>query len=166
MAVRRLAAEGELLVRDRRERHPMERGYAVRRDRGAVLRRRVADVALELPTRMDLRRAAHVPVARDLREDRCGSDRGAFRVAVDDRLLLEPERPHAEAVDEADGVGARHAAERRAERLEVRSVQPARVDAAGAAHDDGGLRRGAQDERIQLLPAGFVVLLRVVEACE
>jgi hypothetical protein len=45
-------------------------------------------------------------------------------------------------------------------------VEPARVDAAHAADHDRRPRRGAKDERIELLATGLVVLLRVVQACE
>src|SRR3954453_3256382 len=98
------AAEGELLVGDRGERHPVERRDAVRTDQRAVLRGRVAHVALEFPGRVDGGGAAHVAVASDLREDRSAGDRRALRVTVDDRLLLVAERPDAEAVDQAEGL--------------------------------------------------------------
>ena len=44
---------------------------------------------------------AHVAVARDLGDDRRGGDRGARRVAVDDRPLGALELRHREAVDQA-----------------------------------------------------------------
>ena len=45
-------------------------------------------------------------------------------------------------------------------------MQAARVDAAHAARDDGDLRGGAQDERVQLLAGLGVVLLGVVERAQ
>src|SRR5437773_1104523 len=78
-------AQRELRVRDRRERQAMDRRDPALDDRGAVLGRRVADVGVEVPVRMPLGGAAHVAVARDLREDRCRRDRGRAAVAVDDR---------------------------------------------------------------------------------
>jgi hypothetical protein len=166
MCARRSAAERQLLVRDRRERQAVERRDPVCGDRRAVLRRRVADVALELPASMDLGGTAHVAVARDLREDRSARDRRALGVAVDDRLLLVLERADAEAVDEADGVVASDAAKCCLQCLEVRAVKPAGVDAADAPDDDCRLRGGAEDERVELLAPRLVVLLRVVEARE
>jgi hypothetical protein len=110
--------------------------------------------------------APHVAVARDLREHRSSGDRGARRVAADDRALLVADVAEAKAIDEADRMLARDAFERCAERLEVRAVQPARVDAADAANHDRRLRRGAEDERVELLAPGLGVLLRVVQPRE
>jgi hypothetical protein len=115
---------------------------------------------------MAARGAPHVAIPCHLREDGSCRDRGARRVTADDGPLLEPDVAKPEAVDQADGLFARYALQRRPERLEVRSVEAARVDAAHAAHDDRGLRRGTQNERVELLAAGLGVLLRVVEASE
>lgn len=80
--------------------------------------------------------------------------------------MLQPELRHTEPIDEAERVLASESAKGGSERLEVRHVQAARVDAARAAHDDRRARRRAQDEWVQLLAARLGVLLRVVEAGE
>ena len=84
------ALERELLVGHRLERQPVQRRDAEALDRGAVLGRRVADVGRELPARIARLHAVHEAVARDLRDHGGGGDRGARRVAADDRALLEP----------------------------------------------------------------------------
>ena len=68
-----------------------------------------------------------------------------------DRALLVAEVADREAVGQADAAGARDLQQRVAQRGEVRHVQAAGVDPAHAARDDDGLRRGAQDDRVQLL---------------
>ena len=78
--------EGELLVGERLEAQPVQRRDAEALDRLAVLGGRVADVGVEAPARVLVVGAAHVAVARDLGDDRRRGDRGALRVAVDDRL--------------------------------------------------------------------------------
>jgi hypothetical protein len=115
---------------------------------------------------MDLRGPTHVAVAGDLREDRRRSDRRTLRVTVDHGALFVTERTDSESVDKADRVLARNALERAAQRVEVRAMKPARVDPANAAHDHGRPRRRPQHERVELLAAGLVVLLRVVQAGE
>jgi hypothetical protein len=110
--------------------------------------------------------APHVAIARHLGEHGSGSDRGARRVAADDRTLLVADVAEAKAVDEADRILARDAFEGAAKRFEVRAVQPTRVDPAHAADDDRRLGRRAEDERIELLAPGLGVLLRVVQPRE
>src|SRR3954470_13603768 len=112
-----------------------------------MLGRRVADVRLEVPPGMAVRRAPHVAVACHLREHRRGGDRGAGPIAADDGALLVADVAKAKAVDEADRVLARDALEGGAERLEVRTMQAARVDPSHAADDDRRLRRRAENER-------------------
>src|SRR5436853_434696 len=65
----------------------MQRRDALAKNRVAVLGRRVADVLREAPAGMLAVGVAHVAIARDLRDDRRRSDRGARRVAVDDRAV-------------------------------------------------------------------------------
>jgi hypothetical protein len=112
---------------------------------------------------MAARGAPHVAIPCHLREDGSSRDRGARRVTADDGPLLEADVAKPEAVDEADGLFARHALQRGPERLEVRSVEAASVDTAHAAHDDRGLRRGTQNKRVELLTTGLGVLLRIVQ---
>jgi len=159
----RPSAERELLVRDRRERQPVERRDPVRRDRRAVLGCGIADIGLELPRGVARRRAAHVAVARHLGEDRRSGDGRTPRVAADDSPLLDLEVGDAEAVDQAQRVLAPQAAESGSQRLEIRHVEAAGVDPTRATDDDRCSGRGAHHERIQLLAAGFGVLLRVVQ---
>ena len=71
---------------------------------------------------MQLVGAVHVAVARDLGDDRRRRDRGARRVAADDRALLVPEVRHREAVDEADAARAARRA-RSASRSAARFVR-------------------------------------------
>lgn len=80
--------------------------------------------------------------------------------------MLVAEVRQLESVDEAQGVFAGDPPEGRAQPGDVRDVQPSRVDPTYAANDDRRLRRGSQDERVELLAARFAVLLRVVEAGE
>ena len=77
---------------------------------GGVRRRDVADVRAEAVVRVERVEPAHVAVARHLRDDRRGRDRGALRVAVDDRAVRRRRRAEPEAVDEADLRGRRSAA--------------------------------------------------------
>ena len=63
----------------------------------------------EAPARVLLVGAAHVAVAGHLRDDRRRGDRGAGRVAVDDRPLGTLELGDGEAVDEAQHLAV-HAA--------------------------------------------------------
>src|SRR3954471_14648784 len=136
--------ELELLVRRALEREAVQRRDAEALDGVAVLGRRVADVVGEAPARMQAVGAVHEAVARDLGDDRGGGDGRALGVSVDDRaqrpLELLAER---EAVAEALHAGPGDAAQRVAQRREVRLVQPEAVDAARAAADDVHLRRGA-----------------------
>ena len=144
----------------------MQRGDPLLGYRRPVLRRRVADVRVEVPLRVALGGAAHVAVAGDLCQHGGRRDRGTARVAADHRAVLEAKPRDAKAVDKAQRLVARHAVERRAQRLKVRHVEPARVDAARAARHDRGPRRGPQDERVELLPARLGVLLGVVQVGE
>ena len=161
---RRSGRQAQLGVSDGLERHPVQRRDAVLGDRRPVLRRRVADVGREVPFRVDLRRPAHVPVARDLRQDRGGRYRGTAAVAVDHRPLLVLERGDVEAVDEADRARSRHPLQRGAQGVEVGHVKAAGVDAAHAARDDGGRAGGPHHQRVELLAGLLGVLLGVVEA--
>jgi hypothetical protein len=115
---------------------------------------------------MDVVGAVHEAVARDLGDDRCGGDRGARGVAVDDRPLLVAELGHREAVDEAQAVRASDPCQGVAQRGEVRVVQAARVDAAHAAGHDVDAHRRAQDDRVELVAGLGVVLLGVVQGRE
>ena len=144
----------------------MQRRDAVRLDRRPVLGGRVADVGLEVPSRMALRRALHVPVARDLGEHRGRRYGSAAAVPVHHRALLVRQLATPKAVHQADGSLAGHSHEGGAQRLEVRFVQPEAVDPPHAAADHGGLGGRPQHQRVQLLAARLGVLLGVVEAGE
>jgi hypothetical protein len=73
---------------------------------------------------MPLGRAAHEAVARDLGKHRRARDRGALRVAPDDRTLCDAEVGDTEAVDQADRVRRRNADQRLAQSGEVGAVSP------------------------------------------
>ena len=76
----------------------------------------------------------HVAVAGDLGDHRGGGDRGAARVAVDDRPVLDRTAlPEREAVAETDRARHRDPLEAAGERLEVGDVKAAGVDPAHAA---------------------------------
>ena len=69
-------------------------------------RRRIADVLCEAPAWVQSIRVVHVAVARNLRDDRCGRDRGARGISVDNRTVWPLELGHGEAVSQA-GTGSR-----------------------------------------------------------
>ena len=96
---------------------------------------------------------AHVAVARDLRDDRRRGDRGALRVAVDDRPVGRRGWTQPEAVDEVRLGHRVEIAENRAKTTEIRAVQADTVDLARRdhAHRDRG---GAADDRAEQLLSG------------
>ena len=122
MAAGRL--ERELLVGRRLERQPVQRRDALALDRLAVLGRRVADVRGELPARVQRVGAVHEAVARDLGDDRGGGDRGARRVAVDDRRAARGPKSGTAKPSRGRAAGPRDARERVAQRGEVRRCRP------------------------------------------
>ncbi len=154
----------ELLVGRRLERQAVQRRDALALDRLPVLRGGVADMV----RRTASRGAAHRPGActdpgspwpaprrrRSLRS--CASP-------ADDRSLGVTERGDREAVAQAQAARAGDPPQRIGERLEVRHVQAAGVDAGRAAGDDRDAHREADDHRIQRGAAGGVVLLGVVQ---
>src|SRR3954447_15454897 len=100
------AVKAKLGIGDTGEGAAVERRDALPVDRGAVLGGRVADVFLEAPARMALGGLAHVAVAGDLGEDRGGGDGGACAVATDHAVMRDLAAGQAEAVDQADRLGA------------------------------------------------------------
>src|SRR5439155_15414160 len=93
-------------------------------------------------------------------------DRGALRVAVDDRGVLRRRGAEPETVDEARLGGRRQRAQHRAQSLEIRAVQPVSVDLARwdhTHHDAFGARNDGAEELITLRGRQ---LLRVVEVRE
>ena len=103
-------------------------GRAVLAHRRRVPGRDVADVAGEAVAWVERVEAAHHPVARHLRDDRRGRDRGALGVAVDDGAVLRRGRAEPEAVDEARLRRRREIGEDRAQPPEVRLAQAVAVD--------------------------------------
>ena len=109
----------------------------------------------------------HVAVARHLRDDRGGGDRGAAGVAVDHGLLGVPDVADAEPVHEAHAAGhgdSRSSVSRRAARFVTcspRSSMPRTHREVTAT-----LRRRADHERVKRLALLQVVDLGVVEASE
>ena len=88
-------------VRPALERAAVLRARAVREHGAVCARGDVADVRREAVARVERVEPPHEPVARHLRDDRRGRDRGALRVAVDDGDVRRGQRPEPEAVDEA-----------------------------------------------------------------
>ncbi len=116
----------------------------------------------ELPAGMHGVGVVHEAVARDLRDDRGGGDRGTRRVAVDDRALRPAEVGHGEAVEQADHLALDalgDAARGVTQRGEIRLVQPARVDPPHAAGDDDDPGGGAEHQRVERLARLGGVLL-------
>ena len=134
----------------------------------AVLGRRVADVGGEVPAGVQRVGAVHEPVARDLRDDRGGGDRGARRVAVDDRAALVAARSaEREAVGQADRARAGDAAAaRRAARRGSCGAGRARRSRADAARDDATFVAVRRTIGYSASRASSVVLLGVVERAE
>ena len=109
----------------------------------------------------------HVAVARDLCDHRRGGDRGAARVAVDDRPVLHGAAlAEREAVGQARRPGHRHPFEGARECLEVGDVQAPRVDSADAADRDRDLRSRPDHHRVEGLALLGGALLGVVEVAE
>jgi hypothetical protein len=78
--------------------------------------------------------AAHVPIARDLGDDRRRRDRGARRVPVHDRpALVAVQVAEGEAVRQQDRARARDLQQRGAQRRDVHLVEAAGVDRVDAA---------------------------------
>ena len=99
---------------------------ALAHDRG-VRGRDVPDVGCEAVPGVERVGRAHVAVARHLGDDRGGGDRGALRVAVDDRAVRRRGRPELEAVDERTRRRAGTPRAPRAARAGC-TVQPVAVD--------------------------------------
>src|SRR5579884_3146021 len=153
------------LVAARLERAAVDRRRPPPPDDRGVRRGDVADVRAEAVARVDRVRRPHVAVARHLRDDRGGGDRGALLVAVDDRAVRGRARAEAEAVDEA-GVGRLAGPERLAQAAEVRAVEPVPVD-HGRREDVDGDPLGAGEHRaVHRLARLAVELLRVVQERE
>src|SRR4051794_12010133 len=100
------AVKAKLGIGDAGEGATVERRDALLVDRGAVLGGRVADVFVEAPAGMALGGLTHVAVAGDLGEDRGGGDGGACAVPADHAAVRDLAAGQAEAVDEADRLGA------------------------------------------------------------
>ena len=130
-----------------------------------VRRRDVADVRREAVARIHRVRGAHVAVARHLGDDRGGGDRGALRVAVDDRPMLRCGRAQLEAVDQRD-VGGLTGPERRPQPLQVAAVQPVAVDHRGRVDVDRDSLGARENRVVQLVAHCFADLLRVVQERE
>ena len=108
---------------------------------------------------------AHVAVARHLRDDRRRGDRGALRVAVDDRAMRRGRRAEPEAVDERD-VGGLARPQRLAQSAQVGLVQPVAVDHPGREHVHRDALRAREHRAIELVARRLVDLLRVVQQRE
>jgi hypothetical protein len=84
----------------RRERSTVDRARAMLLERQHVLAHGVALMPREAIRRVLLIVIDHARVARGLGEDRCGGDRQAERVAMDDPRLLDGELGEAARVDQ------------------------------------------------------------------
>ena len=114
--------DSRCLVAARLEGPAMKSRSAEDPDRPRVRRCDVADVRHEAVARVDRVEPAHHAIANDLRHDRGGCDRGASRIAVDERAMRRRSRPEPKAVDETCVRGRMEIGEDSSQRAEVRAV--------------------------------------------
>ena len=109
----------------------------------------------------------HVAVAGHLGDHRCGGDRGAARVAVDHRPVLDRAARHREAVDQAGRAGHRDPLEAaaRARPGWSRAGRGSRSRGRSAPSPPPAPRR-ARTQRVELLALLGRAHLRVVELAE
>ena len=132
-------------------------------DEPRVARRDVADVRREAVTRVERVHPAHRAVADDLGHDRCGGDRGAPLVTVDDRDVLGRGRAEAKTVHQTRFSGRRQRVQRPTQAVQVRAVQTDAIDLTRRDDLDGDARRARKHGPEQLLTILGRDLLRVVQ---
>ena len=124
--------------------------------------RRVADVPLEVPARIERSHPPHVAIARHLGHHRSGGDRRAPR-PIDHRGVLELAGGQPESVDEAGCVLLGDRVHAVGERRDIRDVEAEAVDRPDRANRHRYAGRGPDHARIELLALIGRLLLGVVE---
>ncbi len=135
-------------------------------NRRGVRRRDVPDVRHEPIARVERVEPSHHPIPDDLRDDRSRSDRGAPRVAVDDRPMGRRCRTKPEPVDETRVSRRGQIRENGAQRGEIRPMEARPVDLESGHDADADLRSAPQDCFEQRLALFLRDLLRVIESRE
>ena len=128
-------------------------------DGGGVAGRDVADVAREPVARIERVEPAHDAIPRHLRDDRGSGDRGALRVAVDDRAMRRRQRPEPEPVDKTRFSRRRQIGEDGAQAPEVGLVETVPVDVGAGDDTDADPGCAADDRAEELLRSAGVTCL-------
>jgi len=79
-------------------------------------------MVLKPPARITTSGAAHDPISRHLRDHRCGRDRGAGRITLDQASMLDLAVGQLESIDETERTLGPQPAQSRAKRLYVADV--------------------------------------------